>query len=230
MKNYVPKKEWMAYVIGAVGQGMVYAIMSSYISDFYLNVLKLTPIFVLLLTLLARIWDSVNDPIMGYIMDHVHPKKGKMKPYLLYTPLPIAILTILMFYAPNLSQTALMVFVTVTYVLWDMIYTASDVPFWGLPNAMTPNPAERGVIISRGRTGNGVGSAIPMAFFMILGFILPAMGLSGTELEKTKYMSIALFCAIVGNILFVTVYFRTKERVCVPDPPKRKKAKEHPLG
>lgn len=230
MKNYVPKKEWMAYVIGAVGQGMVYAIMSSYISDFYLNVLKLTPIFVLLLTLLARIWDSVNDPIMGYIMDHVHPKKGKMKPYLLYTPLPIAILTILMFYAPNLSQTALMVFVTVTYVLWDMIYTASDVPFWGLPNAMTPNPAERGVIISRGRTGNGVGSAIPMAFFMILGFILPAMGMSGTELEKTKYMSIALFCAIVGNILFVTVYFRTKERVCVPDPPKRKKGERTSLG
>jgi hypothetical protein len=45
---YVPKKEWMTYCIGALGQGMIYAIMSSYISDFYLNVLKVTPIFVLL--------------------------------------------------------------------------------------------------------------------------------------------------------------------------------------
>lgn len=230
MEKYVPKKEWVAYAVGALGQGMVYAVMSSYISDFYLNVLKLTPIFVLLLTLLARIWDSVNDPIMGYIMDRVHPKKGKMKPYLLYTPIPIAILTVLMFSAPDLPPTALMVLVTVTYVLWDMIYTASDVPFWGLPNAMTPNPAERGSLISIGRTANGVGSAIPMAFFMILGFVLPALGLSGTGLEKTKYLSIALFCAVVGNLLFAVTYFGVRERVHLPDPPKRKKGDRTALG
>lgn len=230
MEKYVPKKEWVAYAVGALGQGMVYAVMSSYISDFYLNVLKLTPVFVLLLTFFARIWDSVNDPIMGYIMDRVHPKKGKMKPYLLYTPIPIAILTVLMFSAPEISPTALMVLVTVTYVLWDMIYTASDVPFWGLPNAMTPNPAERGNIISLGRMGNGVGTAIPMAFFMILGFVLPAMGLSGTELEKTKYLSIALFCAVVGNLLFVVTYFGVRERVHLPDPPKRKKGDRTALG
>ena len=60
-KTYVPKKEWVAYCVGALGQGMVYGIMSSYISDFYLNVLKVTPLFVLLLMLFARIWDAIND-------------------------------------------------------------------------------------------------------------------------------------------------------------------------
>ena len=230
MEKYTPKKEWLAYCVGALGQGMVYAIMSSYISDFYMNVLKLTPLFVLLLMLFARIWDAVNDPIMGYIMDRAHPKRGKMRPYLLYTPIPIAILTVLLFYAPNLSGVSLMVYASVTYVLWGMIYTSSDVPFWSLPNAMTPNPAERGDIISKGRTANGVGSAVPMAFFMVLGFILPKFNLSGTELEKTKYMVIALFCAIVGNILFASVYFKTKERVHIPDPPKRKKGEKTALG
>ena len=230
METYTPKKEWMAYCIGALGQGMVYAVMSSYISDFYMNVLKLTPLFVLLLMLLARVWDAVNDPIMGYIMDRSHPKRGKMRPYLLYTPIPIAILTVLLFYAPNLSGTKLMVYAAVTYVLWGMIYTASDVPFWSLPNAMTPNPDERGSIISKGRTANGVGSAVPMAFFMILGFVLPKFNLSGTELEKTKYMVIAMFCAIVGNILFSSVYFKSKERVRIPDPPKRKKGEKTALG
>ena len=107
--NHVPKKEWMAYCVGALGQGMVYAIMSSYISDFYISVLKLTPLFVLLLMLLARVWDAINDPIMGYIMDHANPKNGKMKPYLIYTPIPIAILTVLLFYAPNISDTAKMI-------------------------------------------------------------------------------------------------------------------------
>ena len=230
MEKYTPKKEWLAYCVGALGQGMVYAIMSSYISDFYMNVLKLTPLFVLLLMLFARLWDAINDPIMGYIMDRAHPKRGKMRPYLLYTPIPSAILTVLLFYAPNLSGVSLMVYASVTYVLWGMIYTSSDVPFWSLPNAMTPNPAERGDIISKGRTANGVGSAVPMAFFMVLGFILPKFNLSGTELEKTKYMVIALFCAIVGNILFASVYFKTKERVHIPDPPKRKKGEKTALG
>lgn len=230
METYTPKKEWLAYCVGALGQGMVYAVMSSYISDFYMNVLKLTPLFVLLLMLLARVWDAVNDPIMGYIMDRSHPKRGKMRPYLLYTPIPIAILTVLLFYAPNLSGTKLMVYAAITYVLWGMIYTASDVPFWSLPNAMTPNPDERGSIISKGRTANGVGSAVPMAFFMVLGFVLPKFNLSGTELEKTKYMVIAMFCAIVGNILFASVYFKSKERVRIPDPPKRKKGEKTALG
>lgn len=230
METYTPKKEWLAYCVGALGQGMVYAVMSSYISDFYMNVLKLTPLFVLLLMLLARVWDAVNDPIMGYIMDRSHPKRGKMRPYLLYTPIPIAVLTVLLFYAPNLSGTQLMIYAAVTYVLWGMIYTASDVPFWSLPNAMTPNPDERGSIISKGRTANGVGSAVPMAFFMILGFVLPKFNLSGTQLEKTKYMFIAMFCAIVGNILFASVYFKSKERVRIPDPPKRKKGEKTALG
>lgn len=213
----------MAYAVGALGQGMVYAIMSSYISDFYLSVLKLTPVFVLLLMLLARIWDAVNDPIMGYIVDRSNFKNGKMRPYLIFTPIPIAILTVLLFFAPNLSGWQLMVYAAVTYIAWGMIYTASDVPFWSLPNVMTPNPDERGNIISNARTANGIGSAVPMAIFMVLGFILPKFNLSGTELEKTKYMTIALICAILGNLLFVRVYFKTKERVNIPAPPKKAK-------
>ena len=108
---YVPKKEWMTYCIGALGQGMIYAIMSSYISDFYLNVLKVTPIFVLLLMLLARIWDAINDPMMGSIVDHTRTKWGKCKPYLMFVPIPIGIITILTFcnktYTDYTSPTAL---------------------------------------------------------------------------------------------------------------------------
>jgi len=223
MEKHVPAKEWLTYAAAALGQGMVYAIMSSYISDFYLSVLKLTPLFVLFLMLFARIWDAVNDPIMGYIVDRRNPKNGKMKPYIIFTPVPIAVLTVLLFYSPNLSGTQLMIYAAVTYVMWGMIYTASDVPFWSLPNVMTPNPNERGDIISKARTANGIGSAVPMAIFMILGFILPKFNLAGTELEKTKYMTIALTCAILGNALFVMVYFKAKERVNIPVPPKKKK-------
>lgn len=229
MEKFVPKKELVAYTVGALGQGMVYATMSSYISDFYLSVLKLSPVFVLFLMFFARIWDAINDPIMGVIMDRANPKRGKLRPYILVTPIPIAILTVLLFTSPGLSATQLMIYATVTYVLWDMIYTVSDVPFWGLPNAMTPNPDERGNIISIARTANGVGSAVPMAMFMLLGFVLPYLNLSGTQLEETKYMTIALVCSVIGNILFIRVYFKTKERVNIPIPKKREKTDKSAL-
>lgn len=222
-KKYISKKEFLSFAAGSLGQGMVYSIMSSYISDFYLNILRVTPLFVLFLMLLARVWDAINDPIMGMIADRLNPKHGKFRTYLILTPVPIAILTFLLFFAPDISDTAKMVYAAVTYVAWGMIYTMSDVPFWGLPNAMTPNPAERGNLISISRTTNGVGSALPMAIFMLLGFILPSLGLSGLELEKTKYMTIAIIASVLGNLLFVNVYFHAKERVPIPHPPARDK-------
>ena len=124
-RKYVPKKEFITYSVSALGQGMIYAIMSSYISDFYLNVLRVTPIFVLLLMFLARIWDAINDPLMGMIMDAHEPKHGKMLTYIIATPIPIALLTLSLFYAPDISMTAKMIYASVTYVLWGMIYTMS---------------------------------------------------------------------------------------------------------
>lgn len=227
-EKYVPKKEYRAYCIAALGQGMIYGIMSSYISDFYVNILRATPLFVLMLMLLARVWDAVNDPLMGMIMDRSNPKHGKMRTYIAITPIPIAILTFLLFFAPDFPDThggtvMKMVYAAVTYVAWGMIYTMSDVPFWSLPNAMTPNPDERGSLISVARTTNGVGSAIPMAIFMALGFVLPSFGLSGIQLEKAKYSLIAVIAAVIGNLLFVRAYSATKERVQLPRSEKRAK-------
>ena len=154
-QNYIPKKEKLAFSIGALGQGMIYTMMSSYISDYYLNVLQLAPMFVLLLMLLARVWDAINDPLMGVIVDRRTTKWGKMKPYILFASIPIGVFTILMYLSPNLSKTELAVYSAIVYVLWGMIYTMADVPFWSLPNVMTPNAAERSSTISMGRTFNG---------------------------------------------------------------------------
>ena len=76
----VPKRELSSFAFGAMGQGMIYAMMSSYISDYYDNILQLPMMFVLLLMLLARVWDAINDPLMGIIADRREPtKRGKMK-------------------------------------------------------------------------------------------------------------------------------------------------------
>ncbi|NCA66909.1 MAG: hypothetical protein EOM87_02460 [Clostridia bacterium] len=225
-KKYIPKKELWIYSIGAMGQGMVYAIMSGFISDFYINVLQVPLVFVLLLMLFARVWDAFNDPIMGLIIDKVTTKWGKMKPYIMFTALPILLLTFFMFYAPEgLSGTQKMLYAGFIYVGWGMIYTISDVPFWSLPNVMTANPSERATTISLGRTLNGVGSIVPMGLFFILGFVMPLVSTtSGIAMDKKIYMAMAIVSSVIGMALFINSYFHVKERVLIPNKPRKDKS------
>lgn len=218
-KKYIPGKEFWMYAVGGLGQGMIYSMMSSYISDFYINVLQVPLLFVLLLMLIARFWDAAYDPFMGAIVDRYTTKWGKMKPYMLFTAIPIAVLTFFMFYAPsNLSVGAKMAYAAVIYVLWGITYSVSDVPFWSLPNAMTPDPSERARTISVGRTLNGIGSAVPMAMFLLLGFIMPRLvDAHGIEMDKKIYTTMAVVCSVIGIALFVNSYFHIKERVVLPD-------------
>lgn len=219
----VPKKELNMFAVGAMGQGMIYAMMSSYISDYYVNVLQLPLTFVLVLMLGARIWDAINDPLMGMIADRRHPtKRGKMKKYIIYAVPPIAILTLLMYYAPNLSSTGLMVYAAVTYVLWGMAYTMADVPFWGLPNLMTPNAEERGYVISYTKNLNGIGSALPEVFFLLASIAVGGvslstiLGTSGIEFEKQKYFIIAVITVVIGTVMYANSYRHINERVIPP--------------
>ncbi len=222
MKNVINKKEFYMFSISALGQGMVYAIMSSYISDFYINVLQLPLLFVLLLMLGSRVWDAINDPIMGIIADSTTTKWGKYKPYILIVAIPIAILTFLLFFDPRLSTKNAMIYAGFIYVLWGMFYTVSDVPFWSLPNVMTPNPAERGKLISVAKAFNGVGSAFPMALFMGLGFLAPIVFPSdiGLDLERKKYLIMAIFASVVGISIYVSCFPFVKERLVSPKPQK----------
>ncbi len=217
--NYIQNKERWAFSIGALGQGMIYAMMSSYISDYYLNVLQLAPMFVLLLMLLARVWDAINDPLMGMIVDRKTTKRGKMRPYIIYASIPIGVLTILMYLSPNMDKTSLMIYSAIVYIAWGMIYTMADVPFWSLPNVMTPNAEERSSTISFARILNGIGSAVPEMLFLVIGLVLPnILGASdGLEYNKTKYLIMAIFTVVIGIILYANSYFHVKERVVIPD-------------
>lgn len=217
--KYIPSKERWAFAVGAMGQGMIYAMMSSYISDYYLNVLQLAPMFVLLLMLLARVWDAINDPLMGIIVDRHTLKKGKMRPYIIYASIPIGALTILMYLSPNLGKTSLMIYSAIVYVAWGMIYTMADVPFWSLPNVMTPNGEERSSTISFGRTLNGIGSAVPEVLFLVIGFTLPKiLGMSdGLAYNKAKYLVMSIITVLIGLALYSNSYFHIKERVVIPD-------------
>ena len=222
-KKYVPKKEVQAYAIAALGQGLVYSCMSSYITDYYMSVLKLNAMFVILLMLFARVWDAINDPMMGIIMDRVSFKKGRMKPYPVWTAVPIAILTILMFVNPgfdtNNKSVWLYVFTAAVYVIWGMVYTSSDVPFWSMPNVMTPDAKERGNIISYGKTVGGIGSAVTVALPIIVGFFIADMDVEKAGIVKYAVMAVSM--SLIGMPLFAMSSFKIKERIQIPNATKR---------
>lgn len=224
-KKYVQKKEMTAFCVAGLGQGMIYALMSSYISDYYLNVLQLAPMFVLLLMLFARIWDAINDPLMGMIVDRSHLKSGKMLPFIRLALVPIAIVTLLMYLSPNLGKTPLMIYSAIVYILWGMIYTVGDVSFWGLPNVMTPDSRERSSVISVSKIFNSIGSAVPEVLFLVIGLIIAAWVEKSANTaepvdfitsQKTKYLVMAIVTVGIGTILYSRACTGVKERVKMP--------------
>lgn len=221
-KKYVQKNEMTAFCVAGLGQGMIYALMSSYISDYYLNVLQLAPMFVLLLMLLARVWDAINDPLMGMIVDRSNLKSGKMIPFIRFALIPIAIVTILMYLSPNLDKTQMMIYSAIVYVSWGMLYTVGDVSFWGLPNVMTPDSEERSSVISVSKIFNSIGSAVPEVLFLVVGLIMAAIVENSAEpmdaltVQKRKYLIMAIVTVGIGSVLYAVSCFGVKERVKMP--------------
>ena len=221
-KKYVPKKELTAFCVAGMGQGMIYALMSSYISDYYLNVLQLAPMFVLLLMLLARVWDAINDPLMGMIVDRSNLKSGKMIPFIRFALIPVAVVTFLMYLSPDLGKTEMMIYSAIVYVAWGMIYTVGDVSFWGIPNVITPDSEERSSVISISKIFNSIGSAVPEVLFLIIGLIIAAWVENSPEaidpltVQKKKYLVMAIVTVGLGTILYSFVCTGVKERVKMP--------------
>ncbi len=234
-KKYVQKNEMTAFCVAGLGQGMIYALMSSYISDYYLNVLQLAPMFVLLLMLLARVWDAINDPLMGMIVDRSNLKSGKMLPFIRWALIPIAVVTLLMYLSPNLPKTQLMIYSAIVYVAWGMIYTVGDVSFWGLPNVMTPDSEERSSVISVSKIFNSIGSAVPEVLFLVVGLAFSAWaGKQETApdplmLQKRKYLIMAIVTVGLGIIMYSRACTGVKEHVKMPVR-KRKKGEPSQLA
>ena len=179
--------------------------------------------FVLVLMHAVRLWDAIKDPMMGMIVDRRTMKKGRMKPYIIMATPIIAVLTLLMYLSPDMDKTPLMIFTAVVYILWGMAYTMADVPFWTIPNVLTPNSKERSDVISFTKIINSIGSALPEVLFLAIPLILNAFyGKFGNEpnpldFEKKKYFLIALFAVVIGGIMYVNCYFHIKERVNLPN-------------
>lgn len=212
--GYLTKRDYFSYSFAGLGQNMVYGMMNSYLMIFYTDVFLIPSTAVGTMFLVAKLWDAVNDPIMGTFVDKTRSKHGKMRPYLLYTPIPIALITILLFVAPDFSAANKMIYMYVTYILWGMIYTVCDVPYWSLSSVMTPHVGERTRLVSFTRFMTGVGMAFPtivVSGLMALKNSNKAGAIAGTN--QKVYLVTAILMSVIGCALLSLGFFGTKERV-----------------
>ena len=157
--NYMTTfKERLSYWTYFVGQNVYYNITFIYLSA-YLAMQGIALWKVSLVLLVVKIWDAVNDPIFGYIFDKVKFKNGlKSLPWLRIAVTFIPVVTIAVFTIPGgFSETGKLIWFAVAYLLWDTVYTLTDVPAYSMLNTMTDNLQERNLLLSVNRVFSGAG-------------------------------------------------------------------------
>ncbi len=199
-------KEKLSYGFGSLGASTVYGIMSTYLLVYYTDYFGISAIAAGTLFLVARSWDSVNDLIMGVIVDNTNTKWGRFRPYLLFAPWFIAATTILCFTTPNLSSTGKLIWAYITYLLWDLSFTVRDIPFWSLSATITRDPVERNSVVMIPRTVSMIG---------IIGInviTLPLVDILGQGNSNLGWQLVAVLYGSLCVIFSLITFFNVREK------------------
>lgn len=157
-------KELVGYLVGMFGQNLIYNIVATGLYFYFQNVICLPAMALGWIMTIARIWDAINDPMMGTIVDKTKSKWGKCRPYLIIFPAIIGLVTILTFIngnyatASSTSQKVLIVaWAAISYIAWGMCFTVCDIPLWGITSLMTEDENDRSKILGLARMVAGIG-------------------------------------------------------------------------
>ncbi len=202
-------KEKIGYGFGDFASSMFWKLFSMFLMIYYTDVFGLTPASVGLMFLLTRIWDSINDPIMGIICDRTTTKYGKFRPYLLWMAVPFALIGILTFVGPDLGDTGKLVYAYLTYTLMMMAYTAVNVPYSSLLGVMSSKAEDRNTLATFRFIGAFAGGIFVTS---TASYFINTFKDSGANDARGYLYTVSIY-AILAAILFVVTFKWTKERV-----------------
>ena len=200
-------KSKLSYALGAVGKDMVYMLSASYIMYYYEDLLKVDPIVMSLIIMVARVFDAFNDPIMGTVVAKTRSRWGMFRPWLMIGTLTNAVVLFLMFAAPpKMDAAGLTAYAAVFYILWGVTYTIMDIPYWSMIPAFTRGGKERENLTTIARTAAGVGAAIITIVTMKL---VPMLGAAfageNAGAKLIEVVGFKYFAAIVGVLFIVFI-------------------------
>jgi GPH family glycoside/pentoside/hexuronide:cation symporter len=211
----VPLKEKIGYSLGDTASNLIFQTILFFITYFYTDVFGIAPATLATMFLITRIWDAVNDPIMGAIADRTNTRWGKFRPYLLWVAIPFGLVGVAVFTTPDLSMTGKIIYAYVTYILLDFVYTAINVPYSALMGVMTSNAAVR-TILSQFRF-----AAAFLGGLIIQYSVLRLVRVLGKGNEALGWQLTMIVLSALAIIMFFITFATTKERV---KPPKEQKS------
>ena len=224
--NTYTKKERNLYLIGLMGQNIIYNIIATGMVFYFQSVIFIPAIAISVIMGVARIWDAINDPMMGTIVDRTRTKWGKCRPYLFFVPSIVMVTTFLTFvngqYSVNNSSgtNALIIgWAAVSYILWGMTYTAGDIPIWGITSLMTESEKDRASILSLARIVAGIAGAVILLTIVpvsqSVGATLASGGMGQSKGLQWGFLIVCGILTVVASMMFQCAAF-AKERVEQP--------------
>lgn len=201
----LPAVEKATYLIGGFGTDLIFATVMMFLTFFYTDIYGITPTQVAMLFLVARVWDAINDPIMGAICEKCNFRRGKYRSWILYMTVPYGLSAILCFTTPE-SQAMKLAYAWVTYILFGMLFTAVIIPFTSLSSSMTQDPLERTYLNSYRMLGSQLGSVGAAVLVPYL-----SIRLGSSIAQGYQYTMVIL--AVMFMITFLLTYYVCQERV-----------------
>jgi GPH family glycoside/pentoside/hexuronide:cation symporter len=211
----LPIKEKLGYGLGDTASNLYFKIFVAFLPIFYTDIFGLPAAAMGTMFLITRIWDAINDPIMGMIADRTESRWGKFRPYIIGLAPFLAICGILTFLTPDFGAMGKLIYAYVTYTLLMMLYTAVNVPYSALMGVMTPNSMERTSASQYRFVSAFIGQSI------VSGATLYLVGFFGNGNDQAGWTWTLATFGILAFIFLAMTFFSTKERV---HPPKAQEA------
>ncbi|MBQ4626542.1 MAG: MFS transporter [Clostridia bacterium] len=215
-KRYVGVKETVIYGIANGGQVIGYNMVRNQLTFFLVTVFGVPAQAVATMIVAMGLWDAFNDPLMGTVVDRTRTRFGKLRPYLIFVPVPLGIATVIFFggakFLEGIESVGLKIaYMCITYFIWEFLYTIGDIPFWGLSAAISPNPADRSRAITSARFISSIVGGLP-------GIVVPICidlcrsGSIGFDMAEI-FLILGVIAGTVGMGLFSLAGIFTKERI-----------------
>ena len=211
--NRLTTKHWFGYMFGDFGGCMTFTLMGSLFTMYCTNALGVDPTLLGTLVIIWTVWDAINDPMMGALMDKAFARKqdprGKFRPWLLRATPLLCVTAIALWTVPTFFDgIALIVVLFSCKILYEAAYTMFNIPMGSLLSAMSTNDSERASLSSARGVGSMFGNMIP-------GLAGPVIvGMFGDR-ESIGYTIAGVSCAVIGFIICFLHYALTEERTTV---------------
>jgi len=216
--NKVPKFTRWFYPFSGIFRDACYALVGSFLLQYAItsgvlssdsNTFATQYGVITIAMMVALVWDGINDPIMGFIVEKVHFKLGKFKPWILIGAIGNTLAVILLFLVRPANSWVFVGLMIAFYVLWDTFFTMNDIGYWAMLPSLSNDDHERATLTSRVTICAAIGG------FLMTGAatLLPTMfGASSGKGAATVYAVMAVVVSILFLVSQAVVFFFCQEK------------------